>query len=262
MAEGKVASCSRYLLIILNLIFLIAGVLFLGVGIWIVASDAAMETVTTKLHLSVNVGTLLSIGYAVIGVGSFMFLVGFCGCCGAIRESAIMIGVYIIFMVVLLCGELAATVYVALEKSTIETKIRQQLLSDVENYNNKSNLDFVQGKFECCGADNYTNYRNSYYFNSQDSITAYVPDSCCKSEDEDHKIPVDREACQLAAKLGHTNDTNLFTTGCFNIIQELIEDNSAILIGVSAGIIVLEVIGIVFAVYLCRNRTDYDYYDD
>lgn len=71
----------------------IAGVVFLGVGIWIVASDAAMATVTTKLHLSVNMDTLLSIGYAVIGIGSFMFLIGFCGCCGAIRESAIMIGV-------------------------------------------------------------------------------------------------------------------------------------------------------------------------
>jgi hypothetical protein len=62
-------------------------------GIWIVASDKAMDTVKEKFHLTVNVGTLLSIGYAIIGVGSFMFLVGFCGCCGAIRESAIMIGV-------------------------------------------------------------------------------------------------------------------------------------------------------------------------
>ncbi|XP_060603796.1 CD82 antigen-like [Ruditapes philippinarum] len=259
MAEGKVASCSRYILIILNLIFLITGILLLGMGIWIVASDKAMDTVKEKFHLTVNVGTLLSIGYAIIGVGSFMFLVGFCGCCGAIRESAIMIGVYIIFMVVLLCGELAATVYTALEKSSIETKIRQQLLSDVENYNNKSNLDFVQAKFECCGADNYTNYRNSIYFTSDDSMTTFVPDSCCKSDG--NKGPVDREACQSAAKSGLPND-NLFTTGCFNIIKGLIEDNSAILIGITAGIIVIELLGIVFAVFLCRNRTDYDYYDD
>lgn len=267
MAEGTCASCSRYILIILNLIFWIAGVLFLGVGIWLVVSDAAEETITEKLHLTVESETLEAIGYTVIGIGSFMFLIGFCGCCGAIRESAIMIGVYIIFMVVLLCGELAGTIYVVLEKSTIETKIRDQLLKNVQNYtatNNMSNLDFLQAKFECCGADNFTNYRTSFSFNNDIRYkNSFVPDSCCRTEDHNTPaIPIDRQACQEAARLGAFNETDLYTKGCFQIIKSLIDDNSAILIGVTAGIIVLEVLGIVFAVFLCRNRTDYDYYDD
>lgn len=169
-------------------------------------------------------------------------------------------------MVVLLCGELAVTVYVVLEKSTIEGEIRKQLLYDVENYNNNSNIDFVQTKFECCGADNYTDYQNSDFFKSGDSTSTYVPDSCCPTIDKNPKLLEDRDACQRAANFsqisGQTNGTTIFTKGCFSIIQELIEANSTILIGITAGIVVLEILGIVFAVFLCRNRTDYDFYDD
>ncbi|KAL4225114.1 Tetraspanin-17 [Mactra antiquata] len=268
MAEGTLASCARYIMIVLNLIFWIAGVVFLAIGIWVIVSDAAAQTITDKLHLSVAMETLEGIGYAFIGIGAFMFLIGFCGCCGAIRESAIMIGVYIIFMVVLLCGELAGIVYVALEKTTIEATIRSQLMSDVQNYtasNNMSNLDFLQAKFECCGVDNFTDYRfKSYYFKLDERYAnSFVPDSCCLTDD--HRtpaVPIDRLACQSEAKFQILNGTNLYTNGCFKIIKELIEDNSEILIGITAGIVVLELLGIVFAVFLCRNRTDYDYYDE
>ncbi|XP_052798362.1 tetraspanin-8-like isoform X2 [Mya arenaria] len=247
MAEGKLASCARYLLIILNLIFWITGMLLLGAGIWVVASDNVGKTVTEWLRISIPADTLMAVGYAVVGVGAFMFLIGFCGCCGAIRESAIMLGVYMVFMVVLLCGELAGIVYVALEKSSIETNLRDKLLSDMLNSTvvhkkNATALDILQSK-------DYS-----------------VPDSCCLtysiSQDPE---PAALNRCQMEARLGLVNGTQLFTKGCLNIIRDLIEDNSAILIGVSSGILVLELIGVALAIYLCRNRSDLyddDYYDD
>ncbi|XP_052798361.1 tetraspanin-7-like isoform X1 [Mya arenaria] len=272
MAEGKLASCARYLLIILNLIFWITGMLLLGAGIWVVASDNVGKTVTEWLRISIPADTLMAVGYAVVGVGAFMFLIGFCGCCGAIRESAIMLGVYMVFMVVLLCGELAGIVYVALEKSSIETNLRDKLLSDMLNSTvvhkkNATALDILQSKGKCCGADNFTNYKENYYFKHDPKFEDYsVPDSCCLtysiSQDPE---PAALNRCQMEARLGLVNGTQLFTKGCLNIIRDLIEDNSAILIGVSSGILVLELIGVALAIYLCRNRSDLyddDYYDD
>ncbi|WAR02915.1 CD9-like protein [Mya arenaria] len=186
MAEGKLASCARYLLIILNLIFWITGMLLLGAGIWVVASDNVGKTVTEWLRISIPADTLMAVGYAVVGVGAFMFLIGFCGCCGAIRESAIMLGV---------------------------------------------------GK--CCGADNFTNYKENYYFKHDPKFEDYsVPDSCCLtysiSQDPE---PAALNRCQMEARLGLVNGTQLFT----------------------------KLIGVALAIYLCRNRSDLyddDYYDD
>ncbi|KAH3886052.1 CD82 antigen-like [Dreissena polymorpha] len=267
MAEGKLAKCSRFLLIILNLVFWLIGVVLLGCGLWVVASDSAEKKVTEWLHMSIDQDTLNAVGYTAVGIGAFMFLIGFAGCCGAIRENAILLGGYIIFMVILLCGELAAIVYVAVERSSIEAQLKVKLLTDVRNYTSLSNkttaLDLLQAKGRCCGVDNFTDYRDNVFFKT-DKQNSSVPNSCCQSYMRGtSSIPVDRDMCQLEARLGLLNGSQLFTKGCLNSIRELIDDNSAIWIGVASGILVLELIGVVLAIYLCRNRTDYDFdYDE
>lgn len=73
--------------------FQITGAVLLSLGIWLVASEKAVQTVTDKIHLTVSQEHLDVLGYILIGAGLFLFFIGFCGCCGSIRESAIMLGV-------------------------------------------------------------------------------------------------------------------------------------------------------------------------
>ena len=65
----------------------------IGMGIWIIASEDSSQEIKSLIHLQVEIDLLENVAYSVIGVGAFMFVIGFFGCCGAIRESAIMLGV-------------------------------------------------------------------------------------------------------------------------------------------------------------------------
>ncbi|KAL3842440.1 hypothetical protein ACJMK2_020456 [Sinanodonta woodiana] len=263
MAEGKCATCSRYLLIVFNFLFWICGGVCIGIGLWAVL-DPDIESYLRQLaNINIPLDSIMVAAYILIAVGSFMFFVGFCGCCGAIRESACMLGVYIACMAVVICGELSAGIYVAVEKGNLEGLLRKQLLGEVKNYTKLSNrttisLDFLQARFECCGADSFKDYlSNPYFYNSTKNIS--VPDSCCR--DKGTKVtppePINSTACQIEARLQLNNTIELRTKGCFPILTNWLDANSAILIGVVVGIAVIEILGLIFAVCLCRNRTIY-----
>jgi hypothetical protein len=59
--------------------------------------------------------------YILIAMGAFVFLVGFLGCCGAIKESKCMLGLYIFFLVLVMAGELAAGIIAIIYKDKVWT---------------------------------------------------------------------------------------------------------------------------------------------
>merc|ERR1711963_965312 len=76
--------------------------------------------------------TLRTAAYILIGFGAFVFLVGFCGCCGAIRRSKCLLGFYIFFLIVVCAGELAAGVYVAIYRGEAEDKLDAGLQKSIK----------------------------------------------------------------------------------------------------------------------------------
>ena len=70
-----------------------------GVGIWIVAGEDSAEVLEDKVHIKIPEDSLNNAAYTIIAGGSFILFVGFCGCCGAIRESAFMLAVVSIHLV-------------------------------------------------------------------------------------------------------------------------------------------------------------------
>ena len=65
----------------------------MGVGIWVVAGEDSTEVLEDKVHIKIPEDSLHNAAYTIIAGGSFILVVGFCGCCGAIRESAFMLAV-------------------------------------------------------------------------------------------------------------------------------------------------------------------------
>ena len=74
-------------------VFQVAGLICVGVSIWVVANEDSPDILEEKVHIEIPKDSLFTTAYVIIAVGSFMLFVGFCGCCGAIRESAFMLGV-------------------------------------------------------------------------------------------------------------------------------------------------------------------------
>ncbi len=77
----------------------------LGIGIWVLVDNGTIQTVmaripTNSVFSSSDLDNIVSgtsylktaaIGFCV--AGGIMFLIGFCGCCGAIKENKCMLGI-------------------------------------------------------------------------------------------------------------------------------------------------------------------------
>ena len=57
------------------------------------AGEDSTEVLEDKVHIKIPEDSLHNAAYTIIAGGSFILVVGFCGCCGAIRESAFMLAV-------------------------------------------------------------------------------------------------------------------------------------------------------------------------
>lgn len=238
----------------------------MGIGIFLLASDTVEKSLSTLIDMSVPIEFVSTAASIMIGVGSFVFVIGFCGCCGAIRESAIMLSIYIACMVVVMLGELGAGIYIAVEKGNIENSIRDGLGLSVRNYTGSGNatIDFMQVKFYCCGSENYTDYQRSFWFQEQldTSQKYYVPRSCCagKGRDATSFEPHSYSTCNSEALALHqawSTFSELHPKGCYESLLQWLNDQSLIFIIVGVGIGVIEIFGIIFAVCLCQNRTEY-----
>ncbi|KAJ9598193.1 hypothetical protein L9F63_011131, partial [Diploptera punctata] len=75
--------CIKYLLFTFNLLFVITGVLIIGVGTTIKAIYSNFDSILDERFYSP--ATLLII------IGCIVFIVAFFGCCGAVKESTCMV---------------------------------------------------------------------------------------------------------------------------------------------------------------------------
>uniref|UniRef100_A0A8K9WPD0 Tetraspanin n=1 Tax=Oncorhynchus mykiss TaxID=8022 RepID=A0A8K9WPD0_ONCMY len=141
---GKVEGgmkCVKYLLFIFNFIFWLMGSLVLAVGLWLRFDP---ETVAL-LNGDGAPDTFFYGVYILIIAGSLVMLVGFFGCCGAIRESQCLLGSFFACLLIIFGAEVAAGVFGFLNKDKI--------IEDVQNYyiksynDNKNNNTMIQNSY-------------------------------------------------------------------------------------------------------------------
>jgi hypothetical protein len=271
MAEGCGASCAKVLLIIFNFIFWLSGAAILAIGIWILVDPNfghyfnILETVDAS-------GPLIKYAaYVLCGVGAFVFVVGFLGCCGAIKESRCLLGLYIFFLVLVMGGELAAGVVVLLYKgkvkeelkSTWQEKVKQKYGGNDEDDKAFTNaMDIFQVKLDCCGAVGPQDFAGSQWRVKEDAkgtAGLKLPYSCCvlKPEAKDKTNVTDADVAD-PQKCQQELDGAYHKTGCYDSAISWFDKHAIILIGVGIGIACLELFGFIFAVLLCRNATPRD----
>lgn len=70
----------------------LAGAAILGVGVWVkVDSSSLLDLLDHEGEDSAGVLQLAYVCYVLIAVGALLLIVGFLGCCGAVRESKCML---------------------------------------------------------------------------------------------------------------------------------------------------------------------------
>lgn len=234
---------AKIFLVIFNVVFWLCGGALLGLGIWIRVDPNALN----YLHVAtINGGDSMvnASAYVLIGVGAFIFLTGFCGCCGALKESTCMLNTYIAILVIIIILEVVAGILAIIFKGRIGNELQGSMRKTVEkDYNVTEGIskswDYVQVFFECCGADNATDWDTSYYMGKY----KHIPPTCCvlKEKNADTPVPVNEANCYKKMTGSY------YKEGCYPKLLQWVNDKAVILIAVAIGVALVQVFGLLFA---------------
>ncbi|XP_037336188.2 CD9 antigen [Pungitius pungitius] len=173
--------CVKFLLFVFNFIFWLMGSFVLAVGLWLRFDP---ETVSL-LNVDKAPDTFFIGVYILIGAGSMVMLVGFFGCCGAVRESQCLLGSFFACLLIIFGAEVAAGVFGFLNKDKIIKDVQTFYATTYNENNNSTMILSYQRVLNCCGTidslcpDPATNQKDcetgiKEFFNSKLYIIGYV----------------------------------------------------------------------------------------
>ncbi|KPJ04637.1 PREDICTED: leukocyte surface antigen CD53-like isoform X2 [Papilio xuthus] len=151
----------RYILFISNLLFALAGLALLGLGVAVQLQGTAVIDIADSSYQVAPIASMV--------VGGVVFLIAFFGCCGAIRESNCMLITYSLFMIILMILKitLASLIFVNLDS------LVQGVPNVLNDAFNRDRVAFqeIERAFTCCGPTGPLSYMN-----------IALPETCCASQ--------------------------------------------------------------------------------
>ncbi|NXY54269.1 TSN8 protein, partial [Callaeas wilsoni] len=131
----------------------VCGCIILGVSIWIRVSSP--QQVNTCSHTS----TFMLAGVnLLIAVGSIIMVLGFLGCCGAVRESRCMLMLFFIGLLLILILQVTGGIIGAVYKSQMDEALNLTLSANVDALQSTTDNEKYQEVFQkfekenqCCG---------------------------------------------------------------------------------------------------------------
>lgn len=142
-----VNSCCKYLMFFFNLCIFIGGCAMVGIGIWATQSTKSFQDMVT------NDPGVISAVYFIIGAGGFLVVVGFFGCCGAIKENRCMLGIFFVMILVIFIFEVAGGILLFVKLPETEQIIKESMAQYGKDKTVTDAWDVVQTEMKCCGFD-------------------------------------------------------------------------------------------------------------
>ncbi|XP_035381393.1 tetraspanin-9 isoform X2 [Electrophorus electricus] len=226
MARGCLC-CLKYAMFFFNLIFWLCGCGLLGVGVWLAVSQGSFATFSPSVPS-------LSAANLVIAIGAIVMVTGFLGCLGAIKENKCLLLSFFIVLLVILLAELILLILFFIYSDKVSKNAKQDLKDGLSLYYSDSNIglrnawNIIQAEWQCCGVSGYTDWHEAF----KEKV---VPDRCC----QEHYQECGRNA---------TNE--FWERGCFEKVEEWLDDNKHLLGTIAMCIVVVQVLGMAFSMTL------------
>lgn len=225
MAKGGVYGCgpvfSKYVLLLLNIVFFVLGIALIVVGGIVVTNTQDFLVILGK--------TANLVGGIIVAFGCFVFFTAFSGCCGALRESVCLLKTYFGIISVVLFIEVILVILIFTSNifgNLIDTKGRDTF-EDLARNDPDLILKFEKS-VQCCG---WKAYNDTY-------TKATVPLECYPHQDTSKPI----------------------NEGCYTKIDDFFNNYYSLTVGVIVGILAMQFIAEVFAVCIWRNINQEDMY--
>jgi len=233
MVYGCGNKCVKYLVFLFNFLVFVIGIVILGLTISVLVSSPVKEYFQAILNQNTDGVDLNSMNialYVLIAIGALLMLTGFLGCCGAWCENTCLLSLFFSIILILFVAELACGIAILVNKDQFKSTTFTAIADQMGKYNSldqdaKNAIDNMQTKYDCCGCNNSTDYTK-------------------KSQ----SVPA---SCQLT----------YYNTGCCAKVWNDLESQLGIVGGVAIGILVIELLAMIFSCILCQafRRGDYQY---
>ncbi|KAM8940347.1 tetraspanin-18 [Pelodytes ibericus] len=243
--EGDSLSCVKHLMFIFNFFIFLGGAFLLGLGVWVIVDPTGFREI-------IATNPLLFMGaYLVLALGAMLFLLGFLGCCGAIRENKCLLLFFFMFILVIFLAELSAAILAFLFR---ENLTRDFFTKEVKRHYHGGNStevfsstwNSVMTTFECCGVNGPEDFGDGVRFKT--TIHHQVPEACCTRESQG------RDG-EIRNKMGCLSGNEVFqnTQGCYSVILTSLEPYVYIAGALAIGVLAIELFAMVFAMCLFRG---------
>ncbi|XP_072511478.1 tetraspanin-8 [Notamacropus eugenii] len=232
---GGVSGFIKYSMFIFNFIFWACGCVILGVAIYARVSENGNDIVSAEVQ-PINIHAAANL---LIAVGAIIMVLGFLGCCGAMKESRCMLLLFFIGLLLIVIIQIAAGVVGIVYKSkledsfkeTFQEQVKSLTLEGADHETFRNSLEKVQKEFKCCGlvdgAADWGRYFDQYSASCLCTNVTNAKDICTTY-----------------------NGKQVYKQACGDAIIDFLKKNLMVVAGIAFGVAVIEILGMVFSMVL------------
>ncbi|RWS25867.1 CD9 antigen-like isoform X1 [Leptotrombidium deliense] len=261
MALSCGAKCAKLLLLVFNAILWASGIILFALGVFLLVEDD--RSLMFKLFASKTTSYALPqyLAWSFVAIGAAIFFIGFCGCCGALRESRWLLLLYSIFLLLIFASELAIGILAVVFQEKVVAELKLSLTSKLRDefgFNSAltAAVDLVQTKYECCGISGAEDYRESSWKHSPLSGGNNVSMTCCvllnMMDDQAYINPRPLEVSRCQSNDRGMNEKYRHHKGCEAALENFIRSECLIFIIIGCGFAAVVMFGLVISMCLCR----------
>lgn len=245
--EGDCLSCMKYLMFVFNFFIFLGGACLLGIGIWVMVDPTGFREIVAANPL------LITGVYILLAMGGLLFLLGFLGCCGAIRENKCLLLFFFLFILIIFLAELSAAILAFIFRENLTREFFTKELTKHYQGNNDTDVfsatwNSVMITFGCCGVNGPEDFKLASIFRLLTLDSDEVPEACCRREPQTRDgVLLSREDCLLG------RDLFLNKQGCYTVILNAFGTYVYLAGALAIGVLAIELFAMIFAMCLFRG---------
>jgi len=230
MVYGCGNKCVKYLVFLFNFLVFVIGIVILALSLTARFSNEAQkyfQGILNKADANVTLSQMYIPLYVLAAIGALLLLTGFLGCCGAWCENTCLLSLFFSIILILFIAELACGIAVLVKKDDVKNEVFKGVTQQIQKYNDPD--------FDADAKKSIDEMQTKYKCCGCHNATDYkgtIPASC-----------------------------NGVKEGCCNKLWDDLMSNIGIVGGVAIGILVIELLAMIFSCILCQafRRGDYQY---
>lgn len=228
--------CNKFALFVLNFLVFIVGA-------------AVVAVASLVIHKGNEFGALIEGGVLTLPIfvllgGLAILLLGFLGCCGAMKENSCMLKTYALIVMVLVIAQIVLGILIFVYQGEAEDIVTDSMKHAMNKYGTgdeafDASIDAASHDIKCCGVDNFNDWKNVTYDGVSDGCCVEMTKGCGKEYFSKSPKP------------------EIYETGCYTKAKEQIEPYGIWMGILAIGLAIIQLICVSCACGIANKSREY-----